>query len=289
DRIQHMESLPVKSLQRHLTPRKLANMGEGSHFSFTVEVPVVMEGQQAMQSSNGNSIIGYTGERKTILIVDDRWENRSVLVNLLEPLGFTLVEAANGKEGLAKAIEHLPDLIITDLAMPEMDGYEFITAVRQDKALKDIKMLVSSASVSPSDRQTSISAGANDFLPKPVSSEELFQQLEKILQLNWEQMDENGHTKHEPISRLSLYPSRSKNGVSVSANWVIPPMAEMETLYKAAQIGDIRTVEKEAINIQALDERYRPFAQHLLYLANQMNERAILNLMISLNKSVHTN
>ncbi|NET09971.1 MAG: response regulator [Symploca sp. SIO2B6] len=266
-----------------------STLGEGSRFSFTVEVPVAMEWRQTIQSSNGNSIIGYTGERKTILIVDDRWENRSVLVNLLEPLGFTLVEAANGKEGLAKAIEHLPDLIITDLAMPEMDGYEFITAVRQDKTLKDIKMLVSSASVSSGDRQTSIDAGANDFLPKPVSSEELFQQLEKILQLNWEQMDEDGHTNHEPISRSSLYPSRSKNGASVSANWVTPPMTDMETLYKAAQIGDIRTVEKEAINVQALDERYRPFAQHLLYLANQMDERTILNLMISLNKSVHTN
>ncbi|NET52238.1 MAG: hypothetical protein F6K09_27155, partial [Merismopedia sp. SIO2A8] len=60
------------------------------------------------------------------------------------------------------------------------------------------------------------------------------------------------------------------------------------TLYQAAQIGDIRTIEKEAVNFQTLDEQYRPFAQHLLHLANQMDERAILKLMSELCESVHT-
>ena len=77
------------------------------------------------------------GESPKILAVDDNWENRSVLVDLLSPLGFEIVEASNGREGLAKAQEFQPDAIITDLIMPEMDGFELIRRIRQSPLLKD--------------------------------------------------------------------------------------------------------------------------------------------------------
>ena len=63
---------------------------------------------------------------KKILVLDDSWENRSVLVNLLEPLGFEVIEAENGQRGLAIAESIQPHLVITDLAMPVMDGLAFI-------------------------------------------------------------------------------------------------------------------------------------------------------------------
>ena len=72
-------------------------------------------------------IIGYQGEQRyAILVVDERWENRAVLMNLLEPLGFTILEAEHGQEGLDMLHIHTPDLVITDLAMPVMDGFEFL-------------------------------------------------------------------------------------------------------------------------------------------------------------------
>ncbi|MEC4850038.1 MAG: response regulator [Jaaginema sp. PMC 1079.18] len=120
-----------------------------------------------------------------MLLVDDRWENRSVLLNLLEPIGFEIVEASNGKEGIEQTLQTDPDLIITDLAMPVMDGFEFLQKLRSHPQLQDKIVLVSSASVFELDRHQSLDAGGNDFLPKPVEAETLLAQLQKHLQLNW--------------------------------------------------------------------------------------------------------
>ena len=223
------------------------------------------------QPTQKESLVGYKDEQKTILVIDDHWGNRSVVVNLLEPLGFTLIEAENGRDGLNKAIEHRPDLIITDLAMPEMNGYEMLRELRQHELLQEITVIVSSASVSAGDRQASLDAGGNDFLPKPISSDELFTLLAQHLQIEWEleYSDESDHGK-------ALGKDNRQKDVS---DLTRPPVAEVQSLYRAAQIGDIRAIRREAERIQQLDDCYRPFAQNLLHLAQSMDEEAILDLV----------
>ena len=71
-----------------------------------------------------------------MLMVDDQRENRSVIVNLLEPIGFAMVETANGQEGLDKAATFKPDLIITDLRMLVLDGFEMMRCLRQSTQLQ---------------------------------------------------------------------------------------------------------------------------------------------------------
>ncbi|MEN8444888.1 MAG: ATP-binding protein, partial [Cyanobacteria bacterium J06555_13] len=94
-----------------------SQLGRGSTFSFTLDLALPSSEMEIAQIA-APAIVGYKGDRKSILVVDDRWENRSVLVNLLEPLGFTLMEAENGQVGLAKALMDVPNLVITDLVMP---------------------------------------------------------------------------------------------------------------------------------------------------------------------------
>lgn len=164
-----------------------SRIGEGSTFSFCLEIELpVADSQSPILVPSASTIIGYKGERKTILIVDDRWENRSVLVGLLEPLGFVLIEAENGQDGLDQALIHRPDLVITDLVMPMIDGYALLQNTRQRDAIKGIPVVVSSASVSMRDRQASLNAGASDFLPKPISITELLPLLGKHLKLEWQ-------------------------------------------------------------------------------------------------------
>ena len=244
-----------------------SRLGEGSNFFFELELPLVENWQQVMQSIEGNAIRGYKGERKTILVADDRWENRSVLVALLKPLGFRLVEAENGKQGLSKAAQYLPDLILTDLVMPEMDGYQMLQELRQQERLKNIKVIVSSASVSAGDRQASLEAGADDFLPKPVSAEELLAIVDRHLEIEWELESDRTSALETQKEQLA------------SSEFVMPPVEEMRSLYAAAQIGDIRAIEREADRLQQLDERYRPLTQKLLHLAREMDEEAILTLV----------
>jgi signal transduction histidine kinase/CheY-like chemotaxis protein len=161
-----------------------SELGEGSTFWFTLELPAVTD-WQTEKTQPDRPIIGYMGDRRTLLVVDDRWENRAVISDLLKPLGFQILEAKDGQEGLSQAKDHHLDLIITDLAMPLMDGLEMTRCLRQWDDFKDKPIIASSAFVFQYDRQQSQEAGCNDFLPKPVQATELLERLQRYLNLVW--------------------------------------------------------------------------------------------------------
>ena len=241
-----------------------SQLGVGSTFYFEVALPIATDWAQKSSVKDGRTIIGYEGASRHILIVDDRWENRSVLVNLLEPIGFTFTEAENGQAGLEKAKEKLPDLIITDLAMPIMDGFELLKQLRNSQELKRLKVLVSSASVAQIDQQMSIEAGGDDFLTKPVDAEELLMLVAKHLQLTW---------KYDATEL-----STSDNQVSVTE--LIPPSAaDLQILLELAQDGLLRELAETAAEIGQKDERYQPFIQEVILLAKQFQTENIEQLI----------
>lgn len=250
-----------------------SHLGKGSTFSFDVEVPVVTKSRRSWRSTPNpsianNRIIGYRGERKTILVVDDCLESRSVLVNLLETLGFNLLEAENGKEGLIKATQYGPELIITDLTMPEMHGYQFVQKLRHSEALKECIVIASSASVSDRDRLASLEAGANDFLPKPIVSDDLFALCLKYLQVTWQY--------EHPCKDMS---GKNRESLASLPEMIFPPQEELQALDHAAEIGHITEIKREAQRIQQLDPKYTRFAQQLLNLAQVMDTETILSLV----------
>jgi signal transduction histidine kinase/FixJ family two-component response regulator len=159
--------------------------GKGSVFSFEVELPEVQDWADSSRIVEWGAVTGYQGDKRKIIIVDDRWENRAVLVNLLEPIGFSTIEASNGKEAFDRALELAPDLILTDSVMPVTDGFELLRQIRAHPKLQDTIVLVSSASVFEADRQKSLDAGGNDFLPKPVQADRLLGLIQQYLQLEW--------------------------------------------------------------------------------------------------------
>jgi signal transduction histidine kinase/FixJ family two-component response regulator len=200
-----------------------SQLGAGSTFWFDVQLPEAGDWVTAARARQQNAIVGYEGEKRKILVIDDRWENRSVLCNLLEPIGFELLEANNGQEGIEQALNQSPDLVITDLAMPVMDGFEFLRKVRSHPNLQDLIVLVSSASVFELDRNKSIDAGGTDFLPKPVQAEELLTQVQKYLQLSW------SHDQSPDAQKSS----------DLKAEAIQPPAPEiLRQLLELAEMGD---------------------------------------------------
>lgn len=236
--------------------------GVGSTFSFEVELPIAEEWGTASASDTGERLVGYEGKRRTLLVVDDKWENRSVIVNLLEPLGFTLVEAEDGQDGLTKALEIQPHLIITDLLMPVMDGYQLLEQIRQSEILKTIPIIVSSASVSSMDQQQSLNAGGSDFLIKPVQADDLFKMLSQHLDLTW--------IYQPPTS--SYESASSAKAVSCSApekanSFVLPPAENLTQLLQLAQQGRLQKLVEVATTLEQQDAQYAPLVQHLLELS----------------------
>jgi CheY-like chemotaxis protein len=131
-------------------------------------------------------VMGIKGTPPAVLVIDDQADNRAVLVGMLVPLGFTVLEAADGETGLAQAGAHQPQAAIIDLMMPGLDGFEVIRRLRADDALNGMALIAASASVLPEERQQSLAAGADGFLPKPIQTAELYRMLGELLALEWE-------------------------------------------------------------------------------------------------------
>jgi len=244
--------------------------GVGSEFFFEVELAIATDWVQQNSFTTGKQIIGYEGQRRSILVVDDRWENRAVLVNLLEPLGFQVSEAENGQAGLEKIRQSQPDLVITDLAMPVMDGFELLKQVRSAKDLQHQKIVVSSASVAEAYREMSLDAGGNGFLAKPVEVSELFNLLATHLELKWkyEITASNGSGSSTPISALEK-PERI----------IIPSPVELKTLLELAQQGNLKRLREHTEHIAQSNPRYADFASQILQLAKQFKDEEIEELL----------
>ncbi|WP_242056306.1 MULTISPECIES: hybrid sensor histidine kinase/response regulator [unclassified Nostoc] len=247
-----------------------SQVGEGSTFWFELEIPEASEWVQSAMSASAEQIIGFEDSPRTILMVDDRWENRTIITNLLQPLGFNVVEATNGKEGLAKAIALKPDLIITDLLMSEMDGFELIQHLRRTPDIQDVKIIVSSASVFETDQHRSIQAGGDEFLSKPIQVDELLQQLERHLGLKW--IYKQPQSEGEIINNLVTADNQSDT--------LIPPAPEvLQELITLVNKGNFNAILRWADQLETTDPTFAIFANQLRQLARQFNEDAILNFL----------
>lgn len=108
-----------------------------------------------------------------ILVVDDATTVRMYYRDVLEEAGFAVVEAANGFEGLEKAMEQAFDLVLVDVNMPKMDGYAFLRQGRAMPELQAVPAVMISTEVDPEDRARAYAAGANLYLAKPVRPDTL--------------------------------------------------------------------------------------------------------------------
>jgi diguanylate cyclase (GGDEF)-like protein len=124
-----------------------------------------------------------TSRAPTVLIVDDEPQNRRLLEALLLPEGYDTLTAANGEAALGLVAEHAPDLILLDIMMPGMDGYEVAAALKADPVTAGIPIIMVSAQGDRSARLRGLEAGAEDFLTKPVDRGELWLRARNLLRL----------------------------------------------------------------------------------------------------------
>lgn len=244
-----------------------SELGKGSIFWFDLDLK---ESPEAVEVNGFQEplIKGYYGERKRVLIVDDRLENRYILMGLLSPIGFEVLEAQNGQDALEKVQNFKPDLIMTDLAMPVMDGFELTRRIRKKNELKDTPIIATSASVFENDQHQSLGVGCDAFLPKPIREHELLEQIQTLLNLEW---------RYEQSPELiSPEPLFSTNSESADEIIVPPPQSELEILLDLAMQGDLKGIQSRVLGLEKRNSDFKPFSRHMQNLVQQFEEEKIL-------------
>ncbi|MCP4702610.1 MAG: response regulator [Gammaproteobacteria bacterium] len=230
--------------------------GQGTAFYFELDLPTVTAWETEVPERH---ITGYKGPLRKLLAVDDKATNRAVFANLLMPLGFDVLEATDGQDGIDKALAHLPDAILIGLSMPTMDGCEATRRIRQK--LKHTVIIAASASAFEQHRQASLAAGCNDFIAKPVDNSELLEKLRQHLHLEWILEDDDAEEK------------------KLDMPFVAPSAETAKALL--ASVGDMEGIVEQVELLAASDGKFASFAAEVRHLAEDFQVGQLRKLIES--------
>ncbi|MDZ7953886.1 AAA family ATPase [Nostoc sp. DedQUE09] len=239
-----------------------SNLGKGSVFFFDLDLTEVSQYADVIKKEQRN-IQGFKGSKRKVIVADDRAENRAILVKMLSPLGFEMIEAVDGQDCLTKAFELNPDCILMDLMMPQMNGFETTRRIRRSPELKNAIVIGTSASVFDFDLNKSKEVGCNDFLPKPIRITELLEKLQYHLKLEW--IYDDGETQV----------SKGNQAENSQQSLVTPSAEEIATLLNLAMKGDLKGIVERVNQLEEMDVKYAPFSLELRQLAKGFQVKKI--------------
>ncbi|MCP5053968.1 MAG: tetratricopeptide repeat protein, partial [bacterium] len=238
-----------------------SKQGEGSTFKIMLENVAVQSAEVAATPEESFNLETISFETATVLVVDDIESNRKVLQEMLPRVHLEVLTAGNGREGLDIANESLPDIIIMDIAMPVMDGYEAAEALKSDPKTKDIPLIVLSASSTVEKREKIMGSGFfAAYLDKPVNVNRLLEEL----------------SNHIAYSRTNIEESASPEAGELDSS---PELSE-ETLKRLPQL--VRILREEIIPLLedfkgVLDMReVKEFAHKVKQLGEEFGVRGLV-------------
>lgn len=221
-----------------------SQVGHGSIFKFNIQVSIVDTNELDLKPQTRRVIALEPNQPSyRILIVDDRWENRHLLLKLLYPFGFELKEASNGIEAMEIWENWQPHLIWMDMRMPVMDGYEATQHIKATTKGQATAIIALTASSLEEERTVILSSGCDDFVRKPFREAEIFETIKKHLGLRY--------IYDEPTDTLPK--KADKHTVLTSSTLAILPTELLSNLKEAATCIDMDRIDKLIDEIRTHD------------------------------------
>ena len=235
--------------------------GWGARFWFEIALPEVLGDVLASRSPTvTRRVIGYEGPRLQILVADDHAPNRTVLIDLLQPLGFELLAAHDGHQAIEIALRQRPDVVLMDLRMPRVDGMAAAQAIISHYRDKPPCIIAVSASTLEGPQHAALAAGCTAFLSKPFFEEDLFTLLERHIGITW-------RTSNRSTS------GESRDPFPILRN--APAAAEANAIFELATKGDVMGVRAYAQDLAHRHPEQADFAEHIIELATSFRMKAI--------------
>jgi urea ABC transporter urea binding protein len=242
-------------------------LGQGTVFRFDVPIRLAEAADVQMRQAKQRVIGLEPGQPMyRILIVEDRWENRQLLVKLLSPLGFEVREAANGQEGVALWKSWEPHLIWMDMRMPVMDGYEATKQIKAQLKGQATVIIALTASALEEERSIVLSAGCDDFVRKPFQASALFEKIAQYLGVRY--------IYEEPTTPSSLQPG-ALPGVLTTEALAVMPDEWVAQLHQAATQAHAKLIFQL---IEQIPEQNAPLASALRDFVNNFRFDKIIDL-----------
>jgi signal transduction histidine kinase/CheY-like chemotaxis protein/purine-cytosine permease-like protein len=239
--------------------------GQGSLFRIRLFLPQIHTAQAAPAAIRGERV-GYVGPRRRVLVVDNERIDRELLVGLLVPLGFEVDQAASGLECLEVVPRFRPHLILMDLAMPGIDGWETIRRLHRD-GLDEAIIAIVSANIFDKGLDNDAGIPPEDFITKPVRIDDLLEWIGRVLAIEWVVAEPRPQAAPAPTAHL-------------------PAAEHLRALDQLAGLGYLRGLLDKLDEIDALDAGHGEFVARLRQLAKQFQFEAIRSILgESLNES----
>ncbi|NEP79277.1 MAG: response regulator, partial [Okeania sp. SIO3B3] len=210
-------------------------VGQGSIFTFDIQAEIVEASSTTENKYSEEIIIGldFDQPQYRILIAEDRNTNRLLLVKLLTSVGFVVQEAENGKQAIEIWHSWQPHLILMDMRMPVMNGYEATTNIRSKLKDGSTKIIALTASAFEEDKRAILSVGCDDFVRKPFRESELLRKIGKHLEAKYiyaTKKIDNENTNENSSAKILNYSEITARIAKMSLEWI-------EKLNHAASMG----------------------------------------------------
>jgi signal transduction histidine kinase/CheY-like chemotaxis protein/purine-cytosine permease-like protein len=233
----------------------VSKIGQGTTFQVKLFLPQIHHVSEIEPTAFVNRI-AYQGQRRKVLVVDNEEVDRELIINILAPLGFEVAEAATGQECLTQFKIFNPDVILMDLAMPLMDGWEAAYQIR-NLHHSDVPIAIVSANAFDKNLENAAKIASEDFIVKPVNVQDLLDWIGKKLNIKWI----NDGEKNLALTPISQ-PFKAELEVA------LPPSTALEILLKHITNGYIKGIQNQLNEIELLDQKYAVFVSKMRQLAD---------------------
>jgi signal transduction histidine kinase/DNA-binding NarL/FixJ family response regulator/HAMP domain-containing protein len=250
--------LPISRRFVHLMGGEISVQSEvnrGSIFTFDIRAEKA-DSAPAPVTGTRREVIGIAPGQPTycILVAEDRWESRTLLVKLLEPVGFKLLTAENGQEAIDLFESSAPDLIFMDMRMPIMDGYEATRRIKATEHGQRTPIIALTASAFEHERAQILAGGCDDFIRKPFNAPEVFEKIAQHLAVRFVYKDQTSELV--PVAP----------GQPLTADDLAPLPAEWRAQLKRAAMA--ANADEACALIERIRAEHSPLADELGRLVN---------------------
>ena len=259
----------TKLLTQIMGGELLVRSDPGKGTTFIVRLMLSEVSHAVSAATSPRRVIGHTGPQLTVLVADDDPAHLELLRRLLEPLGFTMLLAANGRTCLDLARNHKPHLVLLDISMPDMTGWDVAAGLRALEELRSARILMVSANAHEYSPGADGNSPHNGFLMKPIDLQLVLERIGELLGIEW---------LFEPPP-----PVAAANEDSLAA---LPDNSHhhIEDLFRLGRIGHVRGIEAKLKEIETEDPTTAPFAAHLRTLVSNFDLKRYMSVLATLRK-----